>query len=84
MSAIVAKGQMRQDTRSILRVAGMIEAVGILCALAVWASGGMSAHGPQGNVGWFALIVALGCIPTGSFFLLLGGAKLMGDRSRTD
>jgi hypothetical protein len=84
MSVAVAKGHMRQDTRSILRVAGLIELVGIVCAIAVWASGGMTSHGPHGNLGWFALVVALGCIPTGTFFLLLGFAKWLGDRGRTD
>ncbi len=75
---------MRQDTRQILRVAGGIEVVGIVCAVAVWSTGGMTSHGPHGNLGWFALVVALGCIPTGSFFLLLGFAKWLGDRGRTD
>jgi hypothetical protein len=77
-------GAMRQDTRAILRVAGGIEAVGVLFAIVVWANGGMTSHGPHGNLAWFALIVALGCIPTGSFFLLLGFAKWLGDRGRTD
>jgi hypothetical protein len=84
MSATIVKGRMRQDTRAILRVAGCIEFVGVACALTVWANGGMSSHGPHGNMGWFALVVALGCIPTGTFFLLLGFAKWMGDRGRTD
>ena len=74
---------MRRDTRAILRVAGTIECVGLLCALAVWATGGMTTHGPHGNLGWFGLVVALGCIPTGTFFLLLGAAKWKADRERT-
>jgi hypothetical protein len=77
-------GPMRQDTRTILRVAGGIEIVGVICAIVVWANGGMTSHGPKGNLAWFALVVALGCIPTGSFFLLLGFAKWIGDRGRTD
>lgn len=76
-------GTMRADTRAILRVAAWIEIVGLVCASAVWATGGMTKHGPHGNLGWFGLIIALGCLPTGSFFLLLGGAKWLGDRSRT-
>jgi hypothetical protein len=84
MTATQVKGRMRSDTRAILRVSGTIEIVGIACAIAVWASGGMTSHGPHGNLGWFALIVALGCIPTGSFFLLLGFAKWLGDRNRTE
>jgi hypothetical protein len=83
MTAIV-HGRMRQDTRAILRVAGGIELVGVAFAFVVWANGGMTSHGPKGNLAWFALIVALGCIPTGSFFLLLGAAKWIGDRGRAD
>ena len=75
---------MRRDTRAFLRVAAWIEGAGLICAAAVWASGGMTTHGPHGNLGWFGLIVALGCIPTGTFFLLLGAAKWAGDRKRTE
>ena len=78
------RGTLRRDTRAILRVAAAIELIGIACAAAVWAGGGISSHGPRGNLGWFGLIVALGCLPTGTFFLLLGAAKAINDRSRTD
>ena len=77
-------GTMRPDTRAILRVAGWIEVAGLVCAAAVWGTGGMTSHGPHGNLGWLGLIVALGCIPTGTFFLLLGLAKWLGDRKKTD
>lgn len=78
------KGGMRRDTRAILRVAGSIEIAGLLCAIAVWLSGGLNSHGPHNNLGWFGLIVALGCLPTGTFFLVLGLAKWLGDQKRTD
>ena len=78
------KGSMRRDTRAILRVAGGIDLIGLLCAAAVWKSGGMTPHGPHGNLGWFGLIVALGCLPSGTFFLLLGLAKWAGDRHRAE
>jgi hypothetical protein len=84
MNTDIVKGNMRNDTRAILRVAGGIELTGVICAVLVWLNGGMSSHGPTGNLAWFALVVALGCIPTGTFFLLLGCAKWMGDRNRTD
>ncbi len=84
MSAATAKGAMRRDTRTILRVAGSIEVVGLVCAGLVWTTGGMGAHGPHTNLGWFSLMVALGCLPTGTFFLLLGVAKWFHDRNRTD
>ncbi len=82
MAPSVQRGEMRRDTRAILRVAAAIDVAGLLCAAAVWASGGMTKHGPHGNLGWFGLIVALGCLPTGTFFLILGFAKWLGDRSR--
>lgn len=75
---------MRRDTRAILSFAAVIQLVGLLFAAAVWATGGMTKHGPHGNLGWFGLIIALGCLPTGSFFLLLGFAKWLGDRKRID
>ena len=57
----------------------------IVCAAAVWLpAAAWTKHGPHGNLGWLGLIVALGCLPTGTFFLLLGSAKWMNDRSRTD
>jgi hypothetical protein len=77
-------GTMRRDTRAILRIAVAIELLGFVCAAAVWKSGGMTAHGPHGNLGWVGLLVALGCLPTGTFFLLLGTAKWMNDRNRKD
>lgn len=84
MSVTQVQGRMRSDTRSILRFSTTIVAVGIVCAIAVWASGGMTTHGPHGTIGWFALLVALCCLPAGTFFLILGVAKWMGDRNRTD
>ena len=77
-------GTMRRDTRAILRVAAVIEVIGLICAISVWRSGGMTVHGPHGNLGWFGLLIALGCLPTGTFFLLLGTAKWINDRTRTD
>jgi len=84
MSPAVKKGSMRRDTRAILRVSTIIESIGILSAIGVALSGGMTVHGPRNNFGWLVLVIALGCIPTGTFFLLLGIAKWFGDRNRTD
>ena len=77
-------GPMRRDTRTILRVSLMIEGIGILCAIVIMLTGGMTVHGPQNNLGWLALVIALGCIPTGTFFLLLALAKWHNDRTRED
>lgn len=82
MASGALPGRMRPDTKAILRVASVIEFAGVVCAITVWISGGMTKHGPHGNLGWFGLIVALGCIPTGTFFLMLGLAKWVGDRGR--
>lgn len=43
--------------------------------------GGFSATGARTNTGWFALIVALMCLPFGSLLLTLGVAKWLRNRS---
>jgi hypothetical protein len=43
--------------------------------------GGFSATGAKTNTGWFALIVALMCIPFGGLLLALGIAKWFRNRS---
>ncbi|MGD0094975.1 MAG: hypothetical protein ABSB60_00675 [Terracidiphilus sp.] len=43
--------------------------------------GGFSPTGASTNTGWFALIVALMCIPFGGLLLLLGVAKWLRNRS---
>jgi hypothetical protein len=43
--------------------------------------GGFSRTGASTNTGWFALIVALMCIPFGSLLLGLGVAKWLRNRS---
>lgn len=60
--------------------------VGILAAiLLVTVLGGYSRLGASTNAGWFALIVALMCIPFGLLLLVLGLAKWLRNRreSRT-
>jgi len=44
--------------------------------------GGFSPTGASTNTGWFALIVALACIPFGSLLLTLGVAKWLRNRSQ--
>ena len=46
--------------------------------------GGIGPQGPRTNLGWLFLMFAMGCLPTGFLTLLLGCAKLLGDRTRTD
>jgi hypothetical protein len=44
--------------------------------------GGIGHQGPHTNSGWLALMVAMGCLPTGTLTLALGIAKLIGERKR--
>jgi hypothetical protein len=72
---------MRQDTRQLLVTGGIIFAVGAIAAtLMLTTFGGAGIHGPHTNSGWLALIITMGCLPTGVLTLALGGAKLLGDR----
>lgn len=74
---------MRSDTRQLLRTGGATFATGVLAALlAMTVFGGIGRQGPHTNGGWLALMVAMGCLPTGTLTLILGIAKLMGDRKR--
>ena len=45
--------------------------------------GGIGRQGPHTNSGWLALMVAMGCLPTGTLTLALALAKLIGDRKRS-
>jgi hypothetical protein len=54
---------------------------GLLAALLlVTILGGFTATGAHSNTGWFALIVALMCLPFGSMLLTLGAAKWLRNR----
>ncbi len=55
--------------------AGVVSALLLLTVL-----GGFSPTGASTNSGWFALIVALMCIPFGSLLLALGVAKWLRNR----
>jgi hypothetical protein len=46
------------------------------------AFGGVTHQGPHTNMGWITLMITMGCAPLGLISLLLGLAKLYGDRSR--
>jgi hypothetical protein len=73
-------------TRQLLQWGGSMVATGLLCALLlVTLLGGYSRLGASTNAGWFALIVALMCLPFGGLLLLLGFAKwLRNSRERAD
>jgi hypothetical protein len=74
---------MRPDTRKLLITGSAIFLTGAVAALlAQTVFGGIGRQGPHTNMGWLGLMLAMGCLPTGTLTLLLGLAKLSGDRKR--
>ena len=74
---------MKSDTRQLLRTGLAIFLTGAIAALlTMTVFGGIGHQGPHTNSGWLALMVAMGCLPTGTLTLALAIAKLIGDRRR--
>jgi len=74
---------MRPDTRTLLRSGIYIFGTGIVAAvLTMTVFGGIGHQGPHTNSGWLALMLAMGCLPTGFLTLLLAILKLIGDLRR--
>ena len=74
---------MQPDTRKLLTTGSAIFLTGALAALLLYAAfGGVTAQGPHSNGGWLALMLAMGCLPTGVLTLALGLAKWFGDLRR--
>lgn len=74
---------MQRDTRHLLRTGLGIFGCGAVAALLILtAFGGIGRQGPHTNLGWLALMVAMGCLPTGVLTLTLAIAKLIGDRRK--
>ena len=68
--------QSNDGTRQLLQWGSSMLGAGLLAALLlVTVLGGLTHTGASTNTGWFALIVALMCIPFGSLLLALGVAK---------
>jgi hypothetical protein len=68
--------QPDDGTRQLLQWGGWMVATGLLCVLLLLTVlGGYSRTGASTNAGWFALIVALMCLPFGALLLTLGVAK---------
>lgn len=69
-------------TRQLLKWGGSMVAAGVLAAVLLETV--LSGFGPTGastNTGWFALIVALMCLPFGGLLLALGIAKWLRNRA---
>jgi len=68
-------------TRQLLQWGGSMLGTGLLAGLLLQTLlGGFSPTGASTNTGWFALIMALMCIPFGSLLLGLGVAKWLRNR----
>jgi hypothetical protein len=73
---------MAPDTRKILKFGSILILAGVIAAaLMLTVFGGVTRQGPHTNLGWMALIVTMGCLPLGCIALLLGVAKLFGNRN---
>jgi hypothetical protein len=74
---------MQRDTRQLLRTGLAIFLTGAVAALlAATVFGGIGRQGPHTNSGWLALMVAMGCLPSGTLTLGLAVAKLIGDHRK--
>ena len=75
---------MHPDTRKLLHTGILIFGTGVVAATLIFTTfGGITRRqGPHTNLGWLALMLAMGCLPTGFLTLLLAGFKLLGDRRR--
>ncbi len=74
---------MQPDTRKLLRTGLWIFGTGSLAILAAFTVlGGVGRQGPHTNSGWLALVLAMGCLPTGTLTLVLAFMKLFADRHR--
>jgi len=68
-------------TRQLLQWGGSTVGTGLVAAILLeTVLGGLSPTGASTNTGWFALIVALTCLPFGSLLLTLGLAKWFRNR----
>lgn len=69
-------------TRQLLQWGSSMVGAGLLAALLLQTLlGGFGPTGASTNTGWFALIVALMCLPFGGLLLTLGVAKWLRNRS---
>lgn len=75
---------MQPDTRKLLLTGSAIFGSGVLASvLMLTAFGGVTRAGPHTNLGWLCLMLAMGCLPTGTLTLVLGLWKVAGERSKS-
>ena len=76
------QAQANDGTRQLLQWGASMLSAGLLAAVLLKTLlGGFSPTGANTNTGWFALIVALMCIPFGGLLLALGMAKWLRNRA---
>ena len=69
-------------TRQLLQWGSSMVGAGLFFAILLeTALGGFGPTGAHTNTGWFALIIALMCLPFGALLLALGVAKWLRNRS---
>jgi hypothetical protein len=69
-------------TRQLVQWGSSMVGAGVLAAILLQTLlGGFGPSGASTNTGWFALIVALMCIPFGGLLLTLGIAKWLRNRN---
>jgi hypothetical protein len=75
---------MQPDTRKLLLTGLVIFGTGAISVVLMFTVfGGIVRHqGPHTNLGWLALMLAMGCLPTGFLTLLLAALKIIGDYRR--
>ena len=74
---------MQPDTKKILRTAIVILGTGLISVLIIFTLlGGIGRPGPHTNLGWLFLMLAMGCLPTGSLTMLLAILKVINDYRR--
>jgi hypothetical protein len=75
-------GPSGDGTRQLLQWGASILGSGLIAVVLLETLlGGFSPTGASTNTGWFALIVALMCIPFGGLLLTLGVAKWLRNRA---
>lgn len=75
-------GVTNDGTRQLLEWGGSMVGAGVFAAVLLeTALGGFGPTGASTNTGWFALIIALMCVPFGGLLLTLGVAKWFRNRT---